>query len=535
MGDQENTIDVKDQRAIRIAKLNKLIDAGINPYPAEIDSDRDQISSVRAKFDELKRITDDKGQVTKHGSIVYLAGRIMALRYHGKSMFGTICDGSGEFQLYFRKNILEENMTDFKEPFEMAKDLDIGDFIAARGEVFSTHTGEPTLLVNSWQLISKTLLPLPEKYHGLTDPDLRIRQRYLDLIANPEVKSNFMKRAIIVRTIRNYLEDQGYVEIETPALTPLYGGAAARPFITHHNALDMKLYLRIATELYLKRLIVGGFEKVYELGKVFRNEGLDRDHNPEFTLLELYEAYSDYRGMMAISEGIVMSCAKAVAEFVAQNDDESEEKYIRIKGENAVEIDYEDETIVIEPPFEKMPYMELLEKYTGIDFSEENIEKAKDYLKENKIEFEKTASYWDLIDKIFSEAVEPNLKQPVFVIDYPLAISPLAKRKPGHENITERFELFMFSREMANAFSELNDPLDQRERMEKQMENMQEWQIGDKILDEDFLTALEHGMPPTGGLGIGVGRLVTILSGVHALKEIIAFPLYKPKPQEDQA
>ena len=506
-------IDPRDQRAIRIAKIEKLRAEGIDPYPARIGEGRVPIESVRANWNNMKRETDDEGNILRAGEIVRLAGRITAIRSHGKSMFVAISDGSGDFQFYIKKNIVDT--PEDSESYARAKELDLGDFITARGELFTTRSGEPTLMVHDWALISKALLQLPEKYHGLTDPDLRLRRRYLDLLVNPEVKRNLRIRALIIRTMRDFLESDGYIELETPVLTPLYGGAAARPFITYHNALDIKLYLRIATELYLKRLIVGGFERVYEMGKVFRNEGIDRDHNPEFTLLELYEAYADYNRMMEIAEGMVVACAKAVAEFF-----ESE----------AIAPDSGESKTRIEPPFPRKKFVEEIKEATDIDVMSATKDDLIAYFKKNDIDHNPTLPYWPLVDRLFSETVEPKLIEPTFVIDYPVGLSPLAKRKSDEPELTERFELFINGIELANAFSELNDPLDQRARMEAQLE---QHAAGDEEsphkIDEDFLTALEHGMPPTGGMGIGVGRLVTILSGAHSLKEIIPFPLMKPK------
>jgi len=528
MTDNNNTrIDPKDQRAVRISKMEKLRAEGIDPYPPRIGEGRVTISGVLDDWDNLKQQLDDEHNVTKSGAIVRLAGRITAIRTHGKSIFLSIADGTGDFQLYIRKDIVAD------ESFERANELDLGDFISAEGELFTTRTGEPTLLVQDWKIICKALLPLPEKYHGLTDPDLRLRQRYLDLLVNPEVRSNFLKRALIIKTIRKYLESEGYIELETPALTPLYGGAAAKPFTTHHNTLDMDLYLRIATELYLKRLIVGGFERVYEIGKVFRNEGIDRDHNPEFTLLELYEAYADYNRMMEIAEGILIACANDTARFVNDNieknaagDDEA--PYIVNKGDT-VQLNYEGHALNIKPPFPRVRFLDIVKEKSGIDVMSATREELAKFFEDKGIDYDKKAPYWPLVDKLFSELVEPTLIEPTFVVDYPVGLSPLAKRKPDEPELTERFELFILGKEIANAFSELNDPLDQRKRMEAQIAQRA---MGDEeapnVLDEDFLTALEHGMPPTGGMGIGIGRLVTILAGAHALKEVVPFPLMRP-------
>ncbi|RKZ30931.1 lysine--tRNA ligase [bacterium] len=519
-------IDPRNQRAVRIAKMEKLRAEGIDPYPPRPGEGRVSIASVRRDWDKLKQQVDNEHKIVKSGGIVRLAGRITAIRTHGKSVFFTIADGTGTFQLYIRKNSVEENMPDDPAAFERVKELDIGDFITSEGELFTTRTGEATQLVHKWAIICKTLLPLPEKYHGLTDPDLRLRQRYLDLMANPDVKSNFLKRALIIRTIREYLQNEGYVELETPVLTPLYGGATARPFKTHHNTLNIDLYMRIATELYLKRLIVGGFERVFEMGKVFRNEGVDRDHNPEFTLLELYEAYADYNRMMELAEGIVIASARAVGRFV---EEETESPHIVDSGDKGILLDFEGDRISIIPPFRRIAFIDAIKDASGIDITTSDRADLISFFEREDIEYDTEAPYWPLVDKLFSETVEPKLIEPTFVVDYPVALSPLAKRKPDNPDLTERFELFILEREIANAFTELNDPIDQRKRMENQIEQRKR---GDKgapdIIDEDFLTALEHGMPPTGGMGIGIGRLVTILCGVHALKDVIPFPLLKP-------
>ena len=343
---------------------------------------------------------------------------------------------------------------------------------------------------------------------------------------SPEVKGNLEKRALIIKTIRRVLEDEGYIEIETPALTPLYGGASARPFTTHHNALDIDLFLRIATELYLKRLIVGGFERVYEIGKVFRNEGIDRDHNPEFTLLELYEAFADYGRMMDIAERLVIESAREVAKFAAQ----SGEDYIVADDYGTAILEREGTRISLAQPFARVKFVESIAEYTGIDVLSAEKADLVEFFKFHDIDFDPKLPYWPLVDKLFSEIVQPKLVQPTFLLDYPVGLSPLAKRRADNPELTERFELFICGVEVANAFSELNDPLDQRERMEAQISQRAE---GDEDapnkIDEDFLTALEHGMPPTGGLGVGIGRLVTILSDAHSLKEVIAFPLVKPR------
>jgi lysyl-tRNA synthetase class 2 len=526
-------IDPTDHRAVRLAKADYLRKSGIDPYPARTPDGRVTIESIRNDWENVVQQTDENHQVSRHGAIRRLAGRITAVRSHGKSSFVAIQDGTGSFQLYFKKNTVEEKMAD-ESAYDRIKELDIGDFVTAEGELFTTRTGEATLAVHNWQMLSKSLLPMPEKYHGLTDPDLRLRQRYLDLLANPEVKRNLTIRALVIRTIREFLEAEGYIELETPALTPLYGGAAARPFMTHHNALDIGLYLRIATELYLKRLIVGGFERVYEMGKVFRNEGVDRDHNPEFTLLELYEAYADYNRMMELAEGLVIASARVVAEFQSINplvDKEGVELPNCLKvSDDKVLMCLDGADVPIERPFPRKSFVEAIHNATEIDVLRAEKGDLVAYFKKHDIDFNPNLPYWPLVDKLFSETVEPTLVEPIFLIDYPVGLSPLAKRKSDNSELTERFELFIMGKEIANAFSELNDPIDQRARMEYQVEQAKH---GDEdapnVVDEDFLTALEHGMPPTGGMGVGIGRLVAILAGAHAIKDVIPFPLVKPR------
>jgi lysyl-tRNA synthetase class 2 len=420
----------------------------------------------------------------------------------GKASFCNIRDLKGDIQIYVRRDeIGEEEYTEFKK-------YDIGDIIGVEGEVFKTHSGEISIKAKSIVLLSKSLQVLPEKYHGLRDTDTRYRQRYVDLIVNPEVRDTFIKRSLIIREIRNYLDNKGFIEVETPVLVPNAGGAAARPFTTHHNALDQDLYLRISLELYLKRLIVGGLERVYEIGRVFRNEGLSVKHNPEFTLLELYQAYTDYYGMMDLVEDLFRTVANKVV------------------GTSVVT--YEGEEIDLSKPFERLTMIDAIKKYANIDFNEIKDEaSAKALAKEHNIEFEKRHKRGDIINLFFEEYVEKHLVQPTFIMDHPVEISPLASRKPDNPDYTERFELFITRREFANAFSELNDPIDQRVRFEAQEALRAAGDEEANETDEDFITALEYGMPPTGGIGIGIDRFVMLLTDSSAIRDVLLFPTTK--------
>ena len=437
------------------------------------------------------------------GSEVRVAGRIMSKRGMGKVGFVHIADADGQLQLFVKKDILGE------EEYGRFKKLDIGDIIGAEGEVFTTQTGEVSVRVDKITLLSKSLLPLPEKFHGLSDTDLRYRQRYVDLIMNADVKKTFIMRSRILTAIRNYMDGLGFLEVETPILNTIAGGAAARPFITHHNALDMDMYLRIATELHLKRLIVGGMEKVYEMGRQFRNEGMDIKHNPEFTTIEIYQAYADYNDMMDLTENLMRYCAETVCGTTV----------INYQG---TEIDL--------GHFERLTMIDSIKKYAGVDFNEiKTDEEAVALAKSRGLEVEKAKeTRGDVIALFFDEYVEDKLVQPTFITDYPVEISPLAKRKPSQPELTERFEVFITGREFGNAFSELNDPIDQRGRFMKQLELRAAGDDEASMLDEDFLNALEYGMPPTGGLGIGVDRFVMLLTDSYSIRDVLLFPTMKP-------
>ncbi len=397
-----------------------------------------------------------------------------------------------------------------EEPYALYKTFDIGDIVGVKGEVFKTKAGEMSVKCSEVVLLSKSLLPLPEKYHGLKDQDLRYRQRYVDLIVNPDVKNTFKARSTIIRSIRNYLDSRGYIEVETPILQGDAGGAAARPFITHHNALDLDMYLRIATELHLKRLIVGGFDKVYEIGRIFRNEGMDTKHNPEFTTMELYEAYTDMNGMMELCERLF------------------ENACMEVHGKNVIE--YQGQEISLATPWKRISMNDAVKEITGADFMGcESDEAARELAKSLKMEFGKNDSKGVILNIAFDEFVEEKLIQPTFITDYPVEVSPLAKRKNDDPMLTERFELFVTGRELANAFSELNDPIDQRGRFEDQAKQREAGDDEAHVMDEDFLTALEYGMPPTGGIGIGIDRMVMLLTDSHSIRDVLFFPTMKPK------
>ena len=426
----------------------------------------------------------------------------------GKASFIDLNDASGRIQVYVRINDVGE------EAYAAIRRWDTGDIVGVKGTVFRTRRGEISVHAMSLTLLSKSLLPLPDKFHGLKDTDTRYRQRYMDLIINTEVKDTFVKRSRIITEIRRYLDEKAFLEVETPVLHGIAGGAAARPFITHHNTLDMDMYLRIALELHLKRLIVGGFERVYEIGRVFRNEGMDTRHNPEFTLLELYQAYTDYNGMMDLTEDLIRTVA------------------LRVLG--TAKVDYDGVEIDLEQPFQRLSMADAVKKYAGVDFAGvKTTEEARALAKAHHIEYEERHKRGDILNLFFETYVEEKLIQPTFIMNHPVEISPLAKRMPENPEYTERFELFILGREHANAFSELNDPIDQRERFEAQAALKAAGDDEANDVDEDFLTALEYGMPPTGGLGIGVDRLVMLLTGQTSIRDVLLFPTMKPLPNEN--
>lgn len=482
--------DINQLLKVRREKLEALQESGKNPY--EI-----------MKYDvthHSKEVTENFEQL--NGQTVSIAGRIMSKRVMGKASFCHVQDLEGRIQCYVaRDNIGEEAYAEFKK-------YDVGDIVGVKGEVFQTKTGETSIHTTEITLLSKSLQILPEKFHGLTNTDLRYRQRYVDLIMNQEVRDTFVKRSKIISEIRRYLDSRSFIEVETPVLVPNAGGAAARPFDTHYNALDEDVHLRISLELYLKRLVVGGLERVYEIGRVFRNEGLSVRHNPEFTLLELYQAYTDYYGMMDLAEDLYRT--------VAQN----------VLGTSV--IFYDGVEIDLSKPFERLTMVEAVKKYTGINFDEiKTEEEAKALADEHHIKYEARHKKGDILNLLFEEFVEEKLVQPTFIMDHPVEVSPLAKRKPGNPDYTERFELFITKREMANAFSELNDPIDQRGRFEAQEELKRQGDEEANSVDEDFLNALEHGMPPTGGIGIGIDRMVMLLTDSAAIRDVLLFPTMK--------
>lgn len=477
---------------IRRDKLKTLSEQGMNPYEITRCEMNTHASTIRENFEEYEN------------KDVILSGRIMSWRDMGKAGFMDIQDQSGKLQVYFKINDLGENF------YDNLSNWDIGDIITVSGFVFKTRRGEISVHAKEMKLLSKSLLPLPEKFHGLRDTDLRYRQRYVDLIMNPDVKDTFIKRSIIIKTIRQYLDSLDFVEVETPILNTIPGGATARPFITHHNTLNIDMYLRIAPELYLKRLIVGGMERVYEIGRLFRNEGMDVKHNPEFTSIELYQAYTDYHGMMDITEEIVTRCAKAAC------------------GESKVT--YQGEEINFAKPFKRISMIDAVKEVTGIDFGEfiGDLEKAKAAADSLGIELENENSWGNILNLVFEEKIEETLVQPTFIYDYPVEVSPLTKRKKDVYELVERFELFITRCELANAYSELNDPIDQKERFLRQVELRKAGDAEANMMDDDFVTALEYGMPPTGGLGIGIDRLVMLLTDSSSIRDVLFFPTMKP-------
>lgn len=478
-------IKIKKDKLLQLQQENK------NPFEIVKYDVTNHSNEIINDFDEFD------------GKEVTIAGRLMTKRVMGKAAFCDIHDRYGKIQSYVRKdNIGEDKYADFK------KMIDIGDVIGIKGTVFRTEKGEISIKAHELVLLSKSLKVLPEKYHGLKDQELRYRQRYLDLIVNPEVKDTFIKRSKIISGIRKFLDDREFMEVETPILQTIAGGAAAKPFITHHNALDLDMYLRISLELPLKRLIVGGCERVYEMGRVFRNEGISIKHNPEFTLLELYQAYTDYYGMMELTESLI--------------------KYLvnEILG-NPI-IDYQGTQLDFSKPFEKITMLDAVKKYADIDFNEiKTLEEARKIAKDNNIEFEQHHGKGDILNLFFEHFCEHRLIQPTFLLDHPVEISPLTKRKPSNPDYTERFELFIVGREFANAYSELNDPIDQMERFKHQEQLRAAGDEEANMIDDDFINALEYGMPPTGGLGIGIDRLVMLLTNAYSIRDVLLFPTMK--------
>ena len=479
---------------VRLEKLERLRSRGIEPYPHRYD--RTHTSQEAVSLFESHEEGAGSDTTTDEVSV---AGRIVALRGMGKVTFADLLDGSGRMQVLFRRNQLPDT-------YEILADLDIGDWLGVRGPLFRTRSGEITIEVGEFTLLCKALRPLPEKWHGVTDTEIRYRQRYLDLIAHEEARRVAISRSRIVGSMRRFMENRGFIEVETPTLVPVSAGAMAHPFVTHHNQLDRDLYLRIATELYLKRLVVGGLEKVYEVGKVFRNEGVDQQHNPEFTMMESYEAYADYTDVMRMVEELVHGLAQEIG--------------------GASTIEFGEDLIDYTPPWRRLSLHDEIQKHTGIDFLQHNdIESLRSEMRKIGVDVSQQSSWGGLLDKLISSEVEPNLIQPTFLLDYPAEMSPMAKKTRDDPRIVERFEGFVAGMEICNAFTELNDPVDQRQRFEGQealRARFQEEQMD--RLDEDFLVAIEHGMPPTGGLGVGVDRLTMLLSGQRTIREVVLFP-----------
>ena len=482
----------------RRLKLDEIRESGIEPYPYKY--------SVENYAAEIIKKFADRQDFEEKQFPVKMAGRIMSMRGHGKVGFAHIQDSTGKIQLYVRKNEVGDEVYD-----QLYKKLDIGDIIGVEGWIFRTRTEELTVHVEKLTLLTKSLRPLPEKWHGLKDIETRYRQRYVDLIVNDDVKKVFLARTKIIQAIRSFLDSRGFIEVETPVLQPIYGGANARPFVTHHNALDIDFYLRIADELYLKRVIVGGIDRVYEIAKDFRNEGIDKDHSPEFTMLELYQAYSDYQDMMDLTEEMVAYTARKLYDTTA--------------------ITYQEKEIDLAPPWRRISMLDAIKDALGTDIKDMNGEALAELAEKHDLELQGESSRGKLINLFFEEFVEKELIQPTFITDYPIEISPFAKKKRDNDSLTERFEIFIGGMEMGNAFSELNDPIDQRERF---LDQARQKEAGDEeahMMDEDFLRALEYGMPPTGGLGMGIGRLVMLLTDMPSLRDVVLFPQMRPEGQ----
>lgn len=484
-------LDLNELMLQRRKKIDILKENNIRPYGDKFNFTHHSIT-IKENFDKLE------------GSEVSVAGRLMIIRGQGKASFAELADMYGRIQIYVRKNIVGEDL------YRLFASLDIGDIVGLSGEVFKTKLGEVTIRVNEFTLLSKSLRPLPDKYHGLKDKELRYRQRYVDLIVNPEVKETFIVRSKIIRAIRNYLDQRDFLEVETPMMHPLVGGANARPFITHHNTLDIELFLRIAPELYLKRLLVGGFERVYEINRNFRNEGMSYKHNPEFTMLELYQAYGDYHDMMELTENMFADVALEVL--------------------GTTKITYQDQTIDLTPPWRRLTMIDAVKEYAGIDFNQiDTDEEARQIAKKLKIDVDSSATRGQIINEIFEAKAEEHLIQPVFILNHPVDISPLAKRLEEDPRLTYRFEGFIYAREMCNAFSELNDPIDQRGRFLAQVAQREAGDEEAQMMDEDFIRALEYGMPSAGGLGIGIDRLIMLLTDSPSIRDVILFPTMRPE------
>ena len=491
----ESTQDIGALMKVRRDKMEAFREMGVAPFGHRFEVSA-YAQPLKEKYDYLQEDEEGEEEVT-------IAGRLMAIRGHGKASFSVLNDRTGNIQIYFKLDVLGEQK--YKEEF---KRLDMGDIIGVKGHVFKTRRGEVTVRVEDFDLLSKSLRPLPEKFHGLKDVDVRYRQRYLDLIVNPEVRDTFRKRSQIIKSIRSYLDERDFLEVETPVLSTIAGGAAARPFVTHHNALDIDLYLRIATELSLKRLVVGGMDRVYEMGRVFRNEGMDVRHNPEFTSIEIYQAFADYTDLMDITEGIVCNAAQAVLGTTR----------INYQG---VDIDLAN--------VKRISMNDAVKEATGKDFMAcQTVEEARKLADEIGVAYEERHGIGGILNEAFEAKVEESLMQPTFITGHPTEISPLAKRNPEDSRITDRFEFFIYGRELANGFTELNDPIDQEGRFLEQLKQREAGDDEAHVMDRDFITALEYGLPPTGGLGIGVDRLVMLLTDAPSIRDVLLFPTMKP-------
>jgi lysyl-tRNA synthetase, class II len=488
--------ELNDQLRVRREKMNQLREQGIDPFGKRFERTH-SAQDLKDLYGELT-----KEELEEKNVEVTIAGRIMTKRGKGKAGFAHIQDLTGQIQIYVRKDAVGE------DSYAIFDSADLGDIVGITGTIFKTKVGELSVKAKQFELLTKSLRPLPDKFHGLKDVEQRYRQRYLDLIMNPESKQTFIMRSKIIQAMRRYLDEQGFLEVETPMMHAIAGGAAARPFITHHNALDMPLYMRIAIELHLKRLIVGGLEKVYEIGRVFRNEGISTRHNPEFTMIELYQAYADYRDIMKLTENLIAHIAKEVL--------------------GTTTVQYGEHTVNLEPEWRRLHMVDAIKEYTGVDFWKQmSDEEARQLAKEHGVEIKENMEFGHIVNEFFEQKVEDKLIQPTFIYGHPVEISPLAKKNDEDPRFTDRFELFIVGREHANAFTELNDPIDQKERFEAQLKEREAGNDEAHMMDEDFIEALEYGMPPTGGLGIGVDRLVMLLTNSPSIRDVLLFPLMR--------
>lgn len=494
----QNHEELNDQLVVRREKMNSLREQGVDPFGKRFDRTH-QSQQLVEEYSQFEKEELEEKEIP-----VTIAGRIMTKRGKGKAGFAHIQDLSGQIQLYVRKDAVGE------EAYEVFTSADLGDIVGISGVLFKTKVGELSVKAKQFELLTKALRPLPDKFHGLKDVEQRYRQRYLDLIMSEESKHTFITRSRIIQSMRRYLDDQGYLEVETPMMHAIAGGASAKPFITHHNALDMELYMRIAIELHLKRLIVGGMEKVYEIGRVFRNEGVSTRHNPEFTMIELYEAYADYRDIMSLTENLIAHIAEEVL--------------------GSTTVQYGEYEINLKPEWKRLHMVDAVKEYTGVDFwKETSVEEARALAKEHGVEITEHMQYGHIVNEFFEQKVEEKLIQPTFIFGHPVEISPLAKKNENDPRFTDRFELFIVAREHANAFTELNDPIDQKERFEAQLKEREQGNDEAHMMDNDFIEALEYGMPPTGGLGIGVDRLVMLLTNAASIRDVLLFPHMRQK------